>query len=96
MCLPAAASTASVRGVPPGHCGQQPGFSEQPPAQPALQQQVEAITGVTRPEEVAPEMLTSEEANRQRLLMLQQKADEEAKALATALPELVMGASERN
>jgi hypothetical protein len=64
-----------------------PVIPEQPPAQPALQQQVEAITGVTRPEEVAPEMLTSEEANRQRIQMLQQKADEEAKALATALPE---------
>jgi hypothetical protein len=60
---------------------------EQPVVQPALQQQVEAITGVTRPEETTPEMLTSEEANRQRLLMLQQKADEEAKALAGTLPE---------
>jgi hypothetical protein len=60
---------------------------EQPPAQPALQQQVEAVTGVTRPEATTPEMLTSEEANRQRLLMLQQKADAESAALATALPE---------
>jgi hypothetical protein len=60
---------------------------EQPPAQPALQQQVEAVTGVTRPEAATPEMLTSEEANRQRLLMLQQKADAESAALATALPE---------
>lgn len=55
---------------------------EQPPVQPALQQQVEAITGVTRPEEVSPEMLTSEEAGRQRLLMLQQKADADAEAQA--------------
>jgi hypothetical protein len=55
---------------------------EQPPVQPALQQQVEAITGVTRPEEVAPEMLTSEEAGQQRLLMLQQKADADAEVQA--------------
>jgi hypothetical protein len=55
---------------------------EQPPVQPALQQQVEAITGVTRPEEATPEMLTSDEAGRQRLLMLQQKADADAEAQA--------------
>jgi len=55
---------------------------EQPPVQPALQQQVEAITGVTRPEEVAPEMLSSEEAGQQRLLMLQQKADADAEVQA--------------
>ena len=59
-----------------------PPAPEQPAVQPALQQQVEAITGVTRPEEVAPEMLTSEEAGRQRLLMLQQKADADAQAQA--------------
>lgn len=59
-----------------------PPAPEQPPVQPALQQQVEAITGVTRPEEVVPEMLTSEEAGRQRLLMLQQKADADAQAQA--------------
>jgi len=59
-----------------------PPIPEQPPVQPALQQQVEAITGVTRPEEVTPEMLTSEEAGRQRLLMLQQKADADAQAQA--------------
>jgi len=59
-----------------------PPSPEQPAVQPALQQQVEAITGVTRPEEVAPEMLTSEEAGRQRLLMLQQKADADAQAQA--------------
>ena len=64
-----------------------PAPPEQALVQPALQQQVEAVTGVTSPEAATPEMLTSEEANRQRLLMLQQKADEEAKALATALPE---------
>lgn len=73
-------ATPEVEPVPPAP-------PEQPPVQPALQQQVEAVTGVTRPEAATPEMLTSEEANRQRLLMLQQKADEEAKALATALPE---------
>jgi hypothetical protein len=55
---------------------------EQPPVQPALQQQVEAITGVTRPEETTPEMLTSDEAGRQRLLMLQQKADADAEVQA--------------
>jgi hypothetical protein len=59
-----------------------PPIPEQPPVQPALQQQVEAITGVTRPEEATPEMLTSEEAGRQRLLMLQQKADADAEVQA--------------
>jgi len=59
-----------------------PPAPEQPAVQPALQQQVEAITGVTRPEETTPEMLTSEEAGRQRLLMLQQKADADAQAQA--------------
>lgn len=59
-----------------------PAIPEQPAGQPALQQQIEAITGVTRPEEVTPEMLTSEEANRQRIQMLQQQADVEAKTLA--------------
>ena len=73
-------ATPEVEPVPPAP-------PEQTPVQPALQQQVEAVTGVTRPEAATPEMLTSEEANRQRLLMLQQKADEEAKALATSLPE---------
>ena len=60
---------------------------EQPPVQPALQQQVETITGVNRPEVATPEMLTSEEANRQRINMLQQKIDAESQALSTALPE---------
>ena len=59
-----------------------PPIPEQPPVQPALQQQVEAITGVTRPEEATPEMLTSDEAGRQRLLMLQQKADADAEVQA--------------
>ena len=59
-----------------------PAPPEQAPVQPALQQQVEAVTGVTRPEAATPEMLTSEEANRQRLLMLQQKADADAEVQA--------------
>ena len=64
-----------------------PAPPEQVPVQPALQQQVETVTGVTRPEAATPEMLTSEEANRQRIQMLQQKVDAESAALATALPE---------
>jgi hypothetical protein len=64
-----------------------PQAPEQPPAQPALQQQIEAITGAAPREAAAPELLSSEEANRQRLQMLQQKADAEAKALEGTLPE---------
>ena len=62
-----------------------PPKEEAPPAPPAeatpIQQQIEQTVGVT-PEAERPEMLTSEEANRQRLLMLQQKADEDARLQA--------------
>jgi hypothetical protein len=64
-----------------------PNLPEPPAEQPALQQQVETITGVNRPEAATAPMLTAEEAGRQRIQMLQQKVDEEAKALATSLPE---------
>jgi hypothetical protein len=64
-----------------------PPTPEQPAVPPALQQQVEAITGVTRPEEQAAPALTAEEAKLQRMQMLQQKADAEAQALAGTLPE---------
>ena len=54
---------------------------EQPATQPELQQRIESATGVTRPTEEQQPMLSSEEAGRQRLVMLQEKIDEEAKAL---------------
>ena len=59
-----------------------PPAPEQPAVQPALQQQVEAITGVTQPEQEQQPMLSAEEAGRQRILMLQQKADADAQAQA--------------
>ena len=55
---------------------------EQPPVPPALQQQVEAVTGVSRPEVTPEPMLTAEEAGRQRINMLQQKVDADAEAQA--------------
>ena len=59
-----------------------PPSPEQPAVQPALQQQVEAITGVTQPEQEQQPMLSAEEAGRQRILMRQQKADADAQAQA--------------
>lgn len=52
-----------------------------PPAAPPsdIQKQIEAETGITRPE--TPEMMISEEANRQRIQMLQQQADANEQAL---------------
>jgi len=54
---------------------------------PEILTRIEEITGVKQPEQEQQSMLSSEEANRQRIQMLQQKADAESAALATALPE---------
>jgi hypothetical protein len=54
---------------------------------PEILTRIEEITGVKQPEQEQQPMLSAEEAARQRIQMLQQKADAESAALATALPE---------
>ena len=62
-----------------------PPAAERPPAAPPgptdVQRQIEETVGI-KPEAEQQPMLTSEEANRQRLLMLQQKVDEDARIQA--------------
>jgi hypothetical protein len=79
--LGGAAGLARGRAAPQAETPPPPAV-EQPPVQPELQQQVEATTGVTRPEVSAAPMLTAEEAGRQRIQMLQEKVDADAEAQA--------------
>lgn len=65
----------------------EPTIEEDIPVEPGptpIQQTIEETVGVKEPKE-QPEFLSSEEANRQRLLMLQKKVDEDAKLQAERL-----------
>ncbi len=55
--------------------------------QPEILTRIEEITGVKQPQQEQQPMLSSEEANRQRIQMLQQKVDAESKSLEGTLPE---------
>jgi len=54
---------------------------------PEILTRIEEITGVAQPQQEQQPMLSAEEANRQRINMLQQKVDAESQAISTALPE---------
>lgn len=54
---------------------------------PEILTRIEEITGVAQPQQEQQSMLSAEEANRQRINMLQQKVDAESQAISTALPE---------
>jgi hypothetical protein len=54
---------------------------------PEILTRIQEITGVAQPQQEQQPMLSAEEANRQRINMLQQKVDAESQAISTALPE---------